>query len=101
MGPAPPRSHGGSGATCTSAPSTTQVKELEIGVRRVQSNFAWMKRPRETTGTSAAEILMEHLCTYGRTYGRGGSVERDPAAEAAGRAPVRAKVGLQAAETSR
>ena len=77
------------------------MKELEIGVRRVQSNFAWMKRPRETSGTSAAELLMEHLCTYGRTYGRGGSADRDPAVEAAERAPVRAKLGLQAAETSR
>ena len=70
-------------------------------MRHVQPNFAWMKRPRETSGTSAAEILMEHLCTYGRKYGQGGSAETDPAAAAVGRTPVRAKVGLQAAETSR
>ncbi|KAK9834881.1 hypothetical protein WJX81_006129 [Elliptochloris bilobata] len=77
-----------------------EVKELEIGVRRVQASFAWMKRPRETGGVSAAEITMEHLCTYGRTYGRGGTA--DAGGEAAGgRARVRAKAGMQAAETSR
>ena len=82
-------------------PAAAQVKELEIGVGRVQSNFAWMKRPRETAGTSAAELLMEHLCTYGRTYRQGGSAAADPAAAAGGRAPVRARIGMQAAETSR
>ena len=78
----------------------TQVKELEIGVRRVQSSFAWMKRPREAGATSAAEIVMEHLCEYGRTHSRGDTADAVSRA-AEQRAPLRARIGMKAVETSR
>jgi len=87
---------------CKCLCAAPQAKELEINVRRVQAAFAWMKRPRETAGTSAADLTMEHLCAYGRKYGRGGS--EDKAAQGAAaleREPIRARAGLQAAETSR
>ena len=78
----------------------TQVKELEIGVRRVQSSFAWMKRPREASAMSAAEIVMDHLCKYGRTHNRGSTADAVSRA-AEQRAPVRARIGMKAVETSR